>query len=143
MAIFLEKFLLPSVVSAVTALLVYWIKAKSDDQRELRADIRKMIELAMAYPHVEDAGYMAAWKNGSSQNKDDLIYDSYCCYVFNLLERIWKFCGGNQEKMQNILHVEEIIKGHKKWWYAERENVDGYDKGFIQYVDQLLGRNMQ
>lgn len=139
----LEELLLPAVVSAITALLVHWITSKSDDQREIRADIRKMIEMAMAYPHVEDESYMVAWKNGSSRSKDDLIYDSYCCFVFNLLERIWKFCGGNKKKMQIVLHVEEIIKGHKKWWYAERENAGGYDKEFIQFVDQLLGRSVQ
>jgi hypothetical protein len=136
----LDKFLFPGVVSAATALLVHWVKSRSDDQREIRADIRKMIELAMAYPHVEDASYMTAWKSGPERsNKDDLIYDNYCCFVFNLLERIWMFCGGNEKKMQRILHVTETIEGHSKWWYAERENADGYDKGFIRYVDQALG----
>jgi hypothetical protein len=140
MVYFAENLLLPVVISLITSLVVLHYRSKSVELREINADIRKMIELAMQYPHVEDRQFVDSWKRNEVQSHDELIYDNYGCYVFNLIERIWKHCAGKHDCMYKILHVDEVIVDHQKWWYADRENVNGYDDDFVKYINKVLNR---
>ena len=65
-------------------------------------------------------------------------YDNYCCLVFNTIERIWKHCKGNENRIEEFLSSKEMINRHKAWWRSEKENNAGYGYAFAEFVNSFL-----
>lgn len=140
-------------VSAAVALAVSYLTRRSNNRTAIDGKILKSIELAMSYPHVEDADFCKEWdkplpplaadatdeqKNAHAEEKDKrLQYDMYCCFVFNLIEDIWQHCW-TRRGISKILHVEEFIETHRCWWDGQRENLFGYSDKFHGYVQSVI-----
>src|SRR5262245_4409265 len=91
-------------ISTGVASLVAWLVARGSDRAEERRNISdqvlKVIDFAIAYPFLEDDAVCAQWPSPNLSQPDRLRYDNYCCMVFNLLENVWEFAGGNRAKMR-------------------------------------------
>jgi hypothetical protein len=148
-----ETALISAGVSAGVALTVSYLTRRSQERTAIDAKILKAIELGMSYPHVEDEGYCNAWNTplrepGAEATAEErekfeaekdkrLQYDLYCCFVFNLIESIWRHCW-RKSRVPKMLHVEEFIETHRCWWDSQKENLFGYDPKFQAYVQTVI-----
>lgn len=130
---------------AISAVVAYFVaKATNSDgtEKSLHLMIDKMIDISIAYPYVESDHYCQKWsmpQDGAYVEMSDR-YESYCCFVFNLLERVWKYCGADENKMKGFIYYEEVIVRHKRWWRVDRTNRSGYEGGFVKFVDAVALR---
>lgn len=137
----------PTIISTCIASLVAYgvayFRARYDERKAIHDMIAKMLELAMAYPHVESDEFLDNWPDvPNATDSDRLRYEIYCCYVFNLLERVWLFSKDDYSDegsvANEILHVPEIIADHKRWWLSDKANQNGYTRSFQSYVDRVI-----
>ena len=108
--------------------------ARQQQRSAIDGMVLKLIELGMLYPYLEKEENCRAWPNPKLNDSAKERYEAYCCFVFNLLEHVWVYCAGNRQKIQEVVHAEELIRCHFKWWESELDNYDGYAKGFRDYV---------
>jgi hypothetical protein len=113
---------------------------QADRRRHLSDQLIKLIELSITYPTLENQKRCEQWPNYAGTEDDLIRYDSYCCFVFNLMEEIQEFCGGNRQKMRELFHAEEMIWRHRKWWAAEVENKKGYRVAFRDFVNSTIAK---
>ncbi len=100
-----------------------------------------MIMISIKYPYLEDDAFCNKWKTKKKYSAEELRYENYCCIVFNIIETLYLHYGGNKNKIEGFLAVKELIRRHHKWWKApsgKLDNIDGYDKGFRQFVNSYL-----
>lgn len=125
-------------MSSLVSILITYFRHRSEERAELLSQFQEMIRLALLYPHVDDPRFCRLW-SGEPREIKDVQYDTYCCFVFNVLERTWRHFHGNRQKIQRFAGVGEIIRMHQKWWLsfgAARDNIDGYSNpGFRQFVE--------
>ena len=122
----------------ILAAIYYYISEKRIQRYELSHMLDTLIKISITYPYLEDKHFIAEW-NPDIHDSKSCRYDNFCCMVFNFLERLWLFYGGNQDKMKKIVAYREYIVDHSKWWKAfHDENEKGYDKEFILFVDQII-----
>ena len=129
--------LISATVSAIVSLTVSYLLRRSQQRAAIDAKLMKSIELAMSYPHVEDSEYCDKWPDGNSDTEKRIQYDLYCCYVFNLIEDIWRHCW-NVSQVERILYVREFIQTHRCWWEKQDMNLTGYEKSFRAYVQSVI-----
>lgn len=106
----------------------------------LKAQIDKYIEFSITYPYLDSDTYAATWRRGDC-SEDAERYQNFCCFAFNLLERIWVVCGGNTKKIEEYVYCSEIIKRHRNWWITDPHNPLGYDPGFVQFIGSVQKGN--
>ena len=100
--------------------------------------IDKMVDLAITYPYLEDDAFCRSWLEADKTDERIQRYENYCCFVFNVIETIWKFCHGCQKQIDTILYVQEIVMRHQSWWKLNPENLPGYAVGFHDYIENFL-----
>jgi hypothetical protein len=129
---------LSTLVATAIASVVAWITARrsdrSEDRRDIHEQIEKSIELSMQYPLVEDSAVCENWPMADIGSDDRIRYNNYCCFVFNLMQHIWTFCRGDRQAIRAMMHVEEIIWQHRRWWNGDSENVRAYPVGFRNFI---------
>jgi hypothetical protein len=123
------------------------LKVRGQQRVAVDGQVQKIIELSMEYPHLERDGYCGAWTSGGVDDDDRSRYDNYCCFVFNTLERAWELCwpwglsrAWRHAAIGKIVHAEELICRHHRWWEGDRENLDGYSTGFREYVGWVIDK---
>lgn len=146
----MDKQTLATVVSTIVASLIasfvaYFVAQKSNkyaQESRFNDHILEINRLAMQYPYLEDNAFCDSWfSNRHSQDEKYQRYDNYCCIVFNLIEQMWKFYNGDNDKIKNMLTVSELAKRHKGWWKFPSdlgENIYGYDYEFSLYLESQL-----
>jgi hypothetical protein len=132
--------LVSATVSAIISLAISARTLRTQRRQHLENMIDKMIDIAFSYPYLEDDAFCSSWDTMEKSTPEAQRYDNYCCFVFNLLERMWKFQAGNRRKIEEMLHVPEIARRHLKWWKSERTNLAGYNLRFHLYLDDLIGK---
>lgn len=135
-----------TIISAIVAVLVSFIVTKitikSSDETKLKDEIFQVNQLAIEYPYFEDDDFCD--KYPIYKDEKTLRYDSYCCIVFNLLEKIWKHFGGKKDKIEEFFGIKEMVIRHSKWWLSEvnrKENLSGYSKKFIDFIDEYIKKS--
>jgi len=133
--------LLSTVISTfiATIISVYITKRRIRNQDELKLydEILQMNLLSIQYPYFENPDFCSSYSDSFSTD-EFLRYDSYCCIVYNLLEKVWRHFNGDTNKINDFLGSKEIIKQHRQWWRSKRniaDNVEGYPLDFIDYID--------
>ncbi|MFA5762382.1 MAG: hypothetical protein WC931_02195 [Bacilli bacterium] len=124
-------------VSAAISIAVAYFSRRSQRHSDIHNRIIKCIELAMSYPHVEDNSLISSWSDGSMSDEKKTQYTLYCCFIFNLIEDVWRFCWF-ERNISRVLYATEYIRDHRIWWSSQSENVLGYSKGFRRYVQSVL-----
>ena len=119
-------------------LLSRW-SGKSQEKRVIQGMIEKTIDYSIEYPYFENDQFCSRWRAMDKHQDDQAMrYDNYCCFVFNMIERLWKYAKGDRKEMTDVLHVDELIARHSAWWLAEEENRIGYDQNFRLFVTGVL-----
>lgn len=138
------------IASIISSIVAWFVGRRAEnaqafatimlERSEIYSMISKITEYGLVYPIVEDERMTANWPNVEFDNTDKCRYQNYCCFVFNTMERAWKFADGNVPRMNELLHTNELISTHSRWWRNERENLVGYDQQFRNYVDNQIAQ---
>lgn len=128
---------LAALIAAVVSLLVSWRTLRATERHRIDAQIDHLVELGIKYPLMEDDSFCKNWTR-DNRSEDAMRYDNYCCFVFNLLESLWRFNYNSEARIQNMFDAREMIKRHKKWWLDYDDNRSSYPEGFQNYVDRVL-----
>lgn len=126
-----------SIIGGATAIAVGYFTTRHQKRSELLAHVDRIVDLAIEYPYLEDDKFCHEYVY-DRRDEEAMRYDNYCCQVFNLLERIWIFAGGNEKKMKDIIYYQEMICRHRTWWLSEPGNRHGYNPKFCQLVKQII-----
>jgi hypothetical protein len=127
-----------AVVSAIVAGAISYVTLRHHRRQYLDDMIDKMVALAITYPYLEDESFCRSWVEADKTDEKVQRYDNYCCFVFNLIESIWKFCRKNEKKIDEILYVKEMAVRHQAWWKSNPDNLTGYAVGFHAYIENQL-----
>jgi hypothetical protein len=130
--------LVAAVISAIVSSLIASRTLRANRRHHIENLISKMIDISIQYPYLEDDHFCSSWGTTDKTTTDAQRYDNYCCLVFNLLETLWKFCHGRENKIESFLYVREIARRHKSWWQSEGANIAGYNMHFQGYIDRIL-----
>lgn len=137
MATWLDTTLLSAFVSALVSWAVVNMASKTQEKAFINDQINQLLCIAMEYPHVERKEFIEKYSPGTDDD-DTLRYENYCCASFNLLERIWKFYKGDHASIQEFFGARELVITHKKWWFKDKNNKDGYPKEFKSYIEKVI-----
>jgi len=139
--------ILSAVIAAIVALIVS-IRTTTIQRRLMLDSMKnKALELAMQYPHLERDDYGNAWPNppgepNSKEYADDKErYDSYCCFVFNMISAGWRSTGKmpwNKIDVDDELAFKEYILQHQCYWKNASKNVHYYTQAFRNYVNGVI-----
>ena len=131
----LIQILLAGVTSAATAFAILHRRNRELQRRSIDAAIEQYIQLGMQYPEMEDPTYCKSWSSDSLSDNRKVRYEFFCCFIFNLIETLHEFYGGDVAKITDHLYVDEMIELHHSWWSNNSENRLGYGKDFRNFVD--------
>lgn len=133
--------ILAAVVSVLAAAAT-WIRSVQVQRQQQRTNIEsalnKSIELAIAYPHLEQDSYCSAWPSPPGDQEQRERYDNYCCFVFNTIERAWLLEKRCPTATAALVPVRESAWRHRRWWSSEDENDAGYHPDFVKYLDDIV-----
>lgn len=127
-----------TIIASVVSIIVGKWTTKSDDRRAIEDQISQLLDLTMQYPFVEYQSTIEAWPNPNLSDEDSIRYKNYCCFAFNLIERLRIHYWWNPGKMYDVLHIKEILWLHRAWWRGDPENKIGYDEGFRVFIDSTI-----
>ena len=145
----------PAIIAAIISALVTWginvYMNVGHNARFASGQVQKIIEFSITYPYLEDDEFCNSWPNitkDPASDKDDSRdrkqrYENYCCHVFNTIEAIYEICKGEHDEMCKIMHPDEMILRHRKWWETDTHNRSGYSDIFNQYVLNVLIKHHQ
>lgn len=128
------------LIGAVGGWISGTLKTRGQQRVAIDSLVLKLIELPMEYPYLERGSYCAAWAKDGEDTDDRARYESYCCLVFNTIQKAWElnwpwfWNAARHKHVSDIVHVEELIWQHRNWWEGDRGNVDGYPPRFRAYV---------
>mgnify|MGYP001466640284 CR=1 FL=1 len=137
----LVSVIISGFVSAIVAYLTVKFQNREKKRLFIEQTINEVLNISMEYPLLENDDFCAKWYLRDNCDIDRMRYENYCCRVFNLLERIWFFCGGNMEKINMIIYVEEWVLQHKIWWQMDIYNIYGYKYDFRVFINGLISKN--
>ncbi|HTU88738.1 MAG TPA: hypothetical protein VMF69_01455 [Gemmataceae bacterium] len=112
---------------------------RSQQRATLVGLIIKMIDLSMEYPYLEKKDFCDSYPNISGHQHSKERYENFCCFVFNTLMIGFKHFNCEGKKLEEYLHVREIVLLHHKWWQMDRENLE-YDQPFQDYIRSVIDR---
>jgi hypothetical protein len=122
------------IISSLVAFKTAKVTLRYQERQSLDELITKIIEISIEYPYLEDDEYCAKWADVIVRDELAMRYDYYCCIVFNLIERVWRYCKGNKKKINDMLYVEELVNRHYQWWITEDNNSVAYSNKFQNYI---------
>lgn len=134
----LVSALLSGAISAAVSFLVCTRTLRSQERARLHDLINKVNDIAIRYPYLEDDYFCTTWKDMNKKDESAMRYENYCCQVFNLLERLWDFHGGNEQEMHKMFWAPEMIRRHQAWWKRDHHNISGYGYEFRQYIHKYV-----
>ena len=135
--------LISVVISAAVSSAIAFFTGKKNRRQYIDHSVDKAIDFSIAYPYLEDDSFCASYRTPDATDEEGQRYDNYCCFVFNTIESAWELCGGNEEKINDIVYADELVVRHRVWWESSAENVSGYKPGFRQFVDNILKKDFE
>lgn len=129
-----------TVIASVIAIVVSRSQNRTSSQQSIEENVTKMLDLTIAYPVLESEELCKKWPDSKIEEHDKIRYDSYCCLIFNTMERAWEHCNGGRQGLRTMLHVDELILRHQRWWVCESENRKGYIIGYRDFVDSVIAK---
>lgn len=130
--------LISCALSAIIAFLVVKHELKQSHRQALHDRITHLLNIGIEHPYLEDSDWCSRFSMTLPDMEKRVRYELYCCAVFNLLEDVWKFCGGNRKNIRRFMHAEEYVLSHQQWWRLDPENEKAYEMGFRNFVQNIL-----
>jgi hypothetical protein len=124
---------LSALFSYVIAILV----SRRTREEWLKSQVDKYIDFAIAHPYLDSDKYASTWRRNDESEAAER-YQNFCCFAFNLLERIWTQCDGDAKKIDAYIYYGEVVKRHRNWWITEPHNQLGYEPAFIEFIRTVL-----
>lgn len=131
-----------TLISAMTsAAITLWIN-RSNKKKNLDDQLDTLLKLALQYPYLESDHFTLSWTSGfDKSNEKYLRYDVYCNLLFNFIYRVAKHYKYNVKKIEDYVGMKHWIRTHCKNWQdpaSKYENVDSYDKKFVDFINTYL-----
>jgi len=124
-------------IAALTACLLTAFLTQPDiiaknysmnERNRLDGMLNQIIAFSITYPYLEDEKFIAAWlKQRNSGDEKYLRYEAYCIYNFNFLDQLARFYKFKKEKVEDFVHIQEIVRMHAEWWRhptGEYDNIE-------------------
>jgi len=129
--------LIATIISSIVAFLTVKHSNRAIEKNRVDDYLLKTIDYEIMYPQFTVLTFCSEW-DIDAEDELSLRYASYCSIVFNNLEMLWKYFGGNKEKIDNYLNVKEIVILHKKYWRTDTQNISSYPDDFRTFIDNYL-----
>lgn len=131
-----------TLVSALTSTLVTRWVAGTNKKKSIEDQLDGILKIAIQYPYLESEKFTSNW-SGDSEPEDEkyLRYDMYCTLLFNYLARVAEFYSYNTDKIENYIAIKDWVRLHAKYWLnpvSSYENIDSYDKKFVDLINRYL-----
>ncbi|GAB6392666.1 MAG: hypothetical protein MdMp014T_2039 [Treponematales bacterium] len=115
---------------------------KKAEKKSLDSQLDDILNVAIQYPYLEDRTFTEKWTSKYDHSDENALrYELYATRVFNYLERFAEFYGYNQTQIEKRLAMRDWVRIHKKYWFdptVPNENIDTYDKSFVDLVNNYL-----
>jgi hypothetical protein len=147
--------LVAAIVSGIISFLVCkWQLSRqniSSEVARLNSELTNIIKIQIEYPYLENKQFANNWNSNKVTENDGKEldyqrYDSYCCMLFDFISQIYGLYIGDNAKIESFFAVEEEVNIHRKWWTSPlnpRDNIDGYDSGFRNYINSVIARSVR
>ena len=117
---------------------------RQNHRQLLNQRLYDILKMALQHPKFESKSFTDKWTSKHDENDDEALrYELYATIVFNYLEDLFKFYNFNEKKIEKELAVKDWVRIHGKYWYdptIPNENIDKYDKKFVEIVDKYLAK---
>ncbi|MEP8673636.1 hypothetical protein ABKV27_16400 [Enterobacter hormaechei] len=145
------KYISPVASVIVSTGITYWFfvaRKKDENLSYLNKEISDILKISMAYPHCEYKEFCDSWdpvkaKDGSPEAIKYLQYNIYTTLVFNYASSLCSHFKYNEDKFLQHTDIKSWIRLHKKAWKQplndENENIDTYEREFIEIVNRYIG----
>jgi hypothetical protein len=138
----LESAAIATIISCAVATLVSLLLNRRSEKKSLDSQLDDILNIAIQYPYLENRTFAENWTSKYDiSDEKPLRYELYATRVFNYLSLLAKFHHYNLEKIEKELAVRAWVRLHKKYWYdptVPNENIDTYDKPFVEMVNDCL-----
>jgi hypothetical protein len=140
MTISIVTVIFSAVISVIVARITTKQTLKHDHERALQDGMIQLKQWVMEYPFVEDDAFCKSWPATNGAPDQNTRYEVYCCHVFNLLRRSFTLSKGNAAKAQQLLHPDELVSQHYRWWQNDPLNQKAFPVEFRQYIAAEIRR---
>lgn len=134
--------IISTIISSVVASLVAVLLNRRSEKKDIEKQLDSILDIAIQYPYLESRIFTENWTSKyDTSDEKALRYEQYATRIFNYLLRFAKFHNYNVEKIEKELAMKAWIRLHKKYWYdptVPNENIDTYDKPFVEMVNNCL-----
>lgn len=131
-----------TLISALTsACMTLWLTS-TNKKKGLDDQLDAIIKLAIQYPYLESEAFTLEWKPDFDKNDEKYLrYDAYCNLLFNFLSRVATYFKYKKSKIEDYLAIKDWVRIHGNFWKnptSTYENVDSYDKQFVELINSYL-----
>lgn len=129
------------IVTIITNIFITRYNSKNNEKNKIEDTLLHINKLSINYPYVEDIEFTHNYKSKEFEKDMVLRYDVFCVIVFNFLEKVSKFYNYDKNKIENYIHIKEIVYIHKNWWIDTNnflDNFQGYNKIFRELIGSYL-----
>jgi hypothetical protein len=145
--------LIAAIISGIISFFVSkWQISRqkiASEEARLNSELNNILKIQIKYPYLENRNFANDWSSSKIIGNDEKSlhyqrYDSYCCMLFNYMSQIYDLFKGDILKIENFFTVEEEVNIHKKWWQNPlypRDNIDGYNGNFREYIKSVIERS--
>lgn len=131
-----------TLISALTsALMTLWLTG-TNKKKNIDDQLDAILKIAIQYPYLESEHFCFSWKSDFDKNDEKYLrYDVYCNLLFNFLSRVAEHYKYDKKKIENYIAIKDWVRLHGLYWKnptSEYENVDSYDKCFVELINGYL-----
>lgn len=125
------------------AIFIYVVFLVRNEYRRCRIEYEqaRLLGLVVRYPNLSDDSFYDEKGGHKKVEKYEFArYNAYCFRVFNLLQDLFYYGDGDEEKMRQMLDFDEYIIRHKKWWIDVVPRLSCYRMRFVIFINRLVSR---
>lgn len=131
-----------TLISALTsALMTLWL-TRTNKKKNIDDQLDAILKIAIQYPYLESEQFCCSWRSDFDKSDEKYLrYDVYCNLLFNFLSRVAEYYSYDRQKIENYITIKDWVRHHGLYWknpISEYENVDSYDKKFVELINGYL-----
>ena len=131
-----------SLISIIISSTISLVIANSNKKKGLDDQLDSLLKIAVQYPYLESQSFTNLWNSSFDQDDERMLrYDVYCILLFNYLSRVASHYKYSSSKIEAYVGIKDWVRLHKKYWEdptSSYENIDGYDKEFVDLIKRYL-----
>jgi hypothetical protein len=131
-----------TVISAITSACVTLVIARLNARKTLDDQLDGILKIAIQYPYLESKSFTNSWTSNYDRGDEKALrYEVYCTLVFNYMSRLAEYYRYDERKIESHVALKSWSRIHKNYWKDPTEayeNVDTYDRQFVQLIESYL-----